>query len=181
MNEKKTQKKIRQKKKGLNRVLSPIVVFLFLLMVHMFINFDMITYAMNQDSYEEVTAVVAGPTTDKFLLLIPMAEIRYEYAGTEYEETKYFFLEPLFGLSSESGTQLPIYVNKAAPSHSLFKVHFFLNLLNLFLLILEVVCIYNVQKRIREGISVWKKGRKKRKKEGTAHESETDYEESENK
>lgn len=154
----KKQKQIKQKKGWLNRILSPIVVFLFLLLLLILMNFDTICRVSNKAVYEKTEAEVVQRTTDKILMLIPMVDIRYQYEGKEYEETKYFVLQPLFGLSAEKGNTLTIYVNKNAPNHSLFKVNFFTNIINILLLILEIVCVYNIQKRIRK-IDLKKEGR----------------------
>ena len=130
-------------------VLSRIVILLFLMMLMTFVNISSITHFLNRTSYDTVTAHVLQPTTDDFLMLIPRVEITYQYQGQTYNEKEYFVLEPLFGLSSEKGTELPLYVNIYAPTHSIFKVNFFRNIVNWILLILEAACIYNLVFRIR--------------------------------
>lgn len=130
-------------------VLSRIVIFLFLLMIMLFVNINSITYLLNSDSYETVSATVVQSTTDKFLLLIPAVELNYHYSGEEYTERKLFILESLFGLSDETGTKLILHVNKTAPNHCLIDVSFFKNIVNWILLILEFVCIYNLIQRIK--------------------------------
>ena len=130
-------------------VLSRIVILLFLIMLMTFLNISSVTHFLNRTSYDTVTAHVIQPTTDDFLMLIPRVEITYQYQGQTYTEKKYFVLEPLFGLSSEKGTELLLYVNIYAPGHSIFKVNFFRNIVNWILLILEATCIYNLVFRIR--------------------------------
>lgn len=130
-------------------VLSRIVIFLFLVMLMLFVNINAICYLFNRSSYETVTATVLERTTDEFLLLIPKVKISYEFGGQQYTEENYFVLEPLFGLSSEPGTELTLYVNTYAPAHSLFQLHFFRNILNWLLLIFEAACIYNLVRRVR--------------------------------
>lgn len=138
-----------RKKVGVNRIMTPIVVLLFFLFLHMIMNYDSLTYVMNRGSYEKVMAVVEKPTTDKFLLLIPMVTIQYSYDGQQYTEDRYFVTQKLFFLSDEAGTELPVYVNIKAPNHTLFKTHFFGNLVNWLLLLMEGVCGYMLVKRIQ--------------------------------
>ena len=130
-------------------ILSRIVMFLFLVMLMLFMNINALCYFLNRSSYETVTATVVQQTTDEFLLLIPKVEVTYQFHGQQYTEKKYFFLEPLFGLSREEGTTLTLHVNIYAPANSLFEVHFFLIILNWLLLVFEAVCIYNLIRRIR--------------------------------
>lgn len=143
-NENKKRRKIKSP-----AVLSRIVILLFLVMLMLFINISSVTHFLNRTSYESVTATVTRKTTDDFLMLIPRVEITYQYQGKTFIEKKFFVLEPLFGLSSEKGTQLPLYVNIHAPEHSLFEVNFFRNIVNWILLILVAACIYNLIFRIR--------------------------------
>lgn len=146
-------------------LLPRIVILLFLLMVLLFVNLDSISHVLNFGSYEKVTAKVVKPTTDDFLLLIPMAEIEYSYKGTTYTEEKLFVLQPLFGLSREPGEELTIYVNTYAPNYCLIKVNFFHNLVNWLLLALIAICITHMVLRIRNP-----KGYNRRRKEGKTHE-----------
>lgn len=146
-------------------ILPRIVILLFLLMVLLFINLDSISYMLNYGSYEKVTAKVVKPTTDNFLLLIPMAEIQYSYKGVTYTEEKSFVLQPLFGLSKEPGEELTIYVNTYAPNYCLIKVNFFHNLVNWLLLALIAICIANMVQRIRK-----KQTHTRRRKEAVTHE-----------
>lgn len=146
-------------------ILPRIVVLFFLILVQLLINMNSFSHMLNPHSYEEVTAAVVKSTTDELLLLVPMAEIRYQYQGEEYTEKKYFFLQPFFGLSREEGAQLTVYVNKYAPNYCLFKENFFRNILNWVLMALIVVCIVNMLRRIRK----WRTGRRLRK-EGAPHE-----------
>lgn len=144
-------------------ILSRIVIFLFLLMIMFFININSVTYALNTNRYETVSATVVQATTDSFLLLIPAVEINYRYQEKEYKQKKLFLLESLFGLSDEPGTQLALHINKKAPSHCLFEVNFFKNIVNWILLIMEFVCIYNLVQRIKKT---------KREKEGQTNEEQ---------
>ena len=153
-----------RKKVGINRIMTPIVALLFFLLVHMFLNYGSFAYCMNWGSYEEVTAVVEKPTTDKFLLLIPMVTIQYSYDGQGYTEDEYFVTQKLFFLSDDPGTDLTVYVNKEAPNHTIFKTQFFGNPLNWILLLLEIICIYRLVKRIRTA-GAWKRDNGKKKSE----------------
>ena len=143
-NENKKRRKIKSP-----AVLSRIVILLFLVMLMLFVNISSVTHFLNRTSYESVMATVTRKTTDDFLMLIPRVEITYQYQGKTYTEKKYFVLEPLYGLSAEKETQLPLYVNIHAPEHSLFEVNFFRNIVNWILLILAAACIYNLSFRIR--------------------------------
>lgn len=139
-----------RKKVGVNRIMTPIVVLLFFLLLHLIMNYDSFTYCLNRDCYEKVTAVVEKPTTDKFLLLIPMVTIQYSYNGEQYTEDRYFVTQKFFFLSDKAGTELCVYVNRNAPNHTLFKTHFFGNVINWLLLLMEGVCIYMLVKRIQK-------------------------------
>lgn len=139
-----------QHKRKSPAILSRIVILLFLMMLLLFVNINSITHFFNRSSYEAVTATVIRPTTDDFLLLIPKVELSYQYKGQQYTDTKYFVLAPLFGLSSEEGEHLTIYVNTFAPNHSLFQVNFFRNILNWIFLLLMIACIINLVHRIRK-------------------------------
>lgn len=145
---KKEEKKQRIRK--VPAVLPRIVVLLFLLMVLLFMNIDSFSHLLNYSSYEGTTATVVKPDTDDFLLLIPMVQIRYQYEGNEYTDKKFFVLQPLFGLSKESGQQLDIYVNTHAPNYCLFRVNFFRNIINWVLLALIGICVYNIVRRIQK-------------------------------
>lgn len=134
----------------LSDILSRIVILLFLSMLMLFININSVAFHLNRSVYESVPATITEETTDEFLLLIPKVKVSYTYQGQSYSEKKFFLLEPLFGLSSEKGTTLTLYVNTKAPNHSLFDVSFFFNILNWILLILEIACIYNLIRKIQE-------------------------------
>ena len=153
-----------KKKVGINRIMTPIVALLFFLLIHMFFNYGSFVYSMNRGSYEEVTAVVEKPTTDKFLLLIPMVTIQSSYEGQVFTEDEYFVTQKFFFLSDTPGTELTIYVNKGAPGHTIFKTHFFGNPLNWLILLLEGICIYRLVKRIRTA-EEWKRDNRKKKSE----------------
>lgn len=146
-------------------LLPRIVILLFLLMVLLFMNLDSISHILNYGSYEKVTAKVVKPTTDDFLLLIPMAEIQYSYKGVTYTEEKLFVLQPLFGISREPGEELTIYVNTYAPGYCLIKVNFFHNLVNWLLLALIAICITQMIRRTQG-----KKTQSRRRKESKTHE-----------
>lgn len=154
-----TKNKTKRRKPKTPAILSRIVILLFLVMLMLFVNINSISHFLNRSSYETVTATVIQPTTDDFLLLIPRVELSYQYQGQQYTETNYFFFEPLFGLSSEEGTELSLYVNSYAPNHSLFKVNFFHNILNWILLLLEAACIVNLVRRIQTYRSKKKEGK----------------------
>lgn len=153
-----------RKKVGVNRIMTPLAVLLFFLFLHIVVNYDSLTYSMNRGSYEKITAVVEKPTTDKFLLLIPMVTIQYSYGGEQYTEDCYFVTQKLFFLSDGPGTELTVYVNKQAPNHTLFKTHFFGSLVNWLLLLMEGVCVYMLVKRIQR-IRLLRQDKKKRKQE----------------
>lgn len=131
-------------------ILPRIVILAFLFMFMLFINIDSVSHLLNHGSYEKVTATVVKPTTDDFLLLIPRVELTYQYNGQQYTEKKFFIWEPFFGLSSEAGSKLDIYVNTYAPNYCLFKINFFRNIINWILLILIGAGIYNVIQKIRK-------------------------------
>lgn len=131
-------------------ILPRIVILLFLLMMLLFMNLDSVSHLLNYGSYEKVTAKVVRPSTDDFLLLIPMAEIQYSYKDVTYTEEQLFILQPLFGLSREPGDTLSIYVNTYAPNHCLIKVNFFRNPVNWLLLALIALCITDMIRRIKK-------------------------------
>ena len=102
---------------------------------------------------------IVAKKTDGFLLLIPMAELSYQYEGTEYKEDKFFILPHLFGISNEAGQQITIYVNTTSPNYCLIQQPFYKNVVNWILLLLLGVWIHNIIKL------------NKKKKEAT-HESQ---------
>lgn len=155
-----TKKENKQRIRRAPAILPRIVILLFLIMILLFVNIDSFSHLLNFGSYEKATATVVKPETDEFLLLIPMVQIRYQYQGAEYTEDKFFVLEPLFGLSRESGQELPIYINTYAPNHCLFRMNFFHNIVNWILLALIVIGIFNMIRRIQ------KKREQKQQREG---------------
>ena len=85
------QKKERKQRARKTPPLLPrLVILFFLLMVLLFMNIDMCSHILNYGSYEKTTATIVAKKTDGFLLLIPMAELSYQYEGTEYKEDKFF-------------------------------------------------------------------------------------------
>ena len=87
------QKKERKQRVRKTPPLLPrLVILFFLLMVLLFMNIDMCSRILNYGSYEKTTATIVAKKTDGFLLLIPMAELSYQYEGTEYKEDKFFIL-----------------------------------------------------------------------------------------
>ena len=80
------QKKGRKQRARKTPPLLPrLVILFFLLMVLLFMNIDMCSRILNYGSYEKTTATIVAKKTDGFLLLIPMAELSYQYEGTEYK------------------------------------------------------------------------------------------------
>lgn len=142
-------------------VLPRFVILFFLLMVLLFMNIDTCSRILNYGSYEKTTATIVTPKTDGFLLLIPMAELSYQYEGTEYKEDKFFVLPNLFGISNEAGQQITIYVNKTSPNYCLIQQPFYKNAINWILLLLLGVCIHNIVKL-------------QKKKKEVSHESQID-------
>ncbi|MCM1500961.1 MAG: hypothetical protein NC124_21085 [Clostridium sp.] len=151
----------RQRKVTISKIMTPIVMLLFILVLLFLVNFHSFCHFCNRNSYEAVTATVTQKTTDPFVMLVPMVRIKYEYQGKAYEDRKYFFLQPFFGLPSEEGSKLTIYVNKEAPGYSIFKENFFRNMINWILLVFEGVFVSLLIRRIRQGFRI----RKQRKAE----------------
>ena len=154
------QKKERKQRVRKTPPLLPrLVILFFLLMVLLFMNIDMCSRILNYGSYEKTTATIVAKKTDGFLLMIPMAELSYQYEGTEYKEDKFFILPHLFGISNEAGQQITIYVNTTSPNYCLIRQPFYKNVVNWILLLLLGVWIHNIIKL------------NKKKKEAT-HESQ---------
>lgn len=151
----------KQKKVRVNKILRPVSVWLLILFLQLIVNFDSICYMFNHSSYEEITAVVAEEKTDPYLLLVPMVNLQYQYYGQSYNADKFFVLQPFFGLSSEPGTVLSVYVNKLAPEYVIFHTNFFRNIVNWILVIINICCILRIYHLIRDKI----KGRSVRKGE----------------
>ena len=128
-------------------------------------NLDIITYLSNMGSYDRIDVQVKTPSTDEFIMMIPKVDIEYTYNGETYEESKYFVLQPLFGMKDNVGEILPAYVNINAPKYTLFKVNFFANWLNYLLLLFDVVCVCRIITYIRRQEAV-RKERKENKKGG---------------
>jgi hypothetical protein len=158
-------KEKKRKKIRVNKILRPISVWLFILLLQIVLNFDSTCYLFNHSNYEQITAVVAEEKTDPYLLLIPMVKLEYNYNGQTYSQDKFFVLQPFFGLSSEKGTELPVYVNKLAPGYTIFKTGFFRNWINWLLMVISVCCLFRIGKLIREKIRNWKRRRRNKKEE----------------
>lgn len=149
----------KERKITISKIMTPIVMILFILVLMFLLNFNSFCHFCNRNSYELVTATVTQKTTDPLAMLIPMVRIKYDYQGKTYEDRKYFLLQPLFGLPSEAGSELEIYVNKEAPGYSIFKENFFRNIVNWLLMIFGGVFVSLLVRRIQQGL----RNRKNRK------------------
>lgn len=147
----------------ISKIMTPIVMILFIVVVLFLINFQSFCHFLNRSSYECATATLVQNTSDPLTMLVPMVKIQYDYQGTTYEDKKYYVLAPLFGLTKEEGSEIEIYVNKAAPGHSIFKENFFYNKVNWLLLLFGGVFVSLLVRRIRQGIRNRKKRRLRRK------------------
>jgi hypothetical protein len=154
-------KEKKRRKIRVNKILRPISVWLFILLLQIVLNFDSTCYLFNHSNYEQITAVVTEEKTDPYLLLVPMVELEYNYNGQAYSLDKFFVLQPFFGLSSEEGTELSVYVNKLAPGYAIFKTFFFRNWINWLLMVISICCILRICQLIREKI----RNRKSKKQE----------------
>lgn len=152
--------------------MTPIVMILFVLVLMFFFNFQSVCHCINRSSYDRVTATLTENTVDPLTMLVPMVKIKYEYQGISYEDQKYYVLQPLFGLPTEEGSELPIYVNKEAPGYSLFQMNFFRSFVNWILLLFAGVFLVFLIRRIRRGINNRKRRRlqKKEKKQNKGME-----------
>lgn len=147
----------------ISKIMTPVVMTLFLVVVLFLVNFQSFCHLFNRSSYECVTATLVQNTSDPLTMMVPMVRIQYDYQGTTYEDKKYYVLAPLFGLTKEEGSELEIYVNKAAPGHSLLKENFFKNIVNWILLLFGGVFVSLLVRRIRQGFRNQKKRRLRRK------------------
>ncbi len=164
------KRELKKKKVAISKIMTPVVMILFVLLLLMILNFHSLCHVLNIKSYATVRAEIVEKTTDPLAMVIPMAIVRYEYEGTIYEDRKYFALQPFFGLSPEAGTKLDIYVNKGAPNHFIFRENFFVNWINWLLLFFEGVFISLLVRRIRRLIQNHKE-KKKRKRTGRGIET----------
>ncbi|MCR5691233.1 MAG: hypothetical protein K6G62_03345 [Eubacterium sp.] len=135
---------------GLNKILRPITVLLLLIFIHIVLNFEGLTYLTNQDSYVLVVANVKAMTTDDYLLLIPMQDLEYNFAGKSYNEKKFFVIQKTFGLSGEAGDMMDLYVNKNAPNYPIYKVNYFKNPINYLIMLFEIISAMVIFRRIRD-------------------------------
>lgn len=147
----------------ISKIMTPVVMTLFLVVVLFLVNFQSFCHLFNRNSYECVTATLVQNTSDPLTMMVPMVRIQYDYQGTTYEDKKYYVLASLFGLTKEEGSELEIYVNKAAPGHSLLKENFFKNIVNWILLLFGGVFVSLLVRRIRQGFRNQKKRRLRRK------------------
>ncbi len=145
-----------------NKILRPLSVWLLVLLLLLVLNFDSTCYLFNHSHYEKATAVVVEEKTDLYLLIIPMVELQYKYNGTTYTADKFFVLQPFFGLSSEKGSELTIFVNTLAPEYVIFDTFFFRNWLNWILMLVNICCILRIYKLIHDKIKNWKIRRERR-------------------
>ncbi len=155
----------KERKITISKIMTPIVMILFILVFLFLLNFNSFCHFCNRNSYEQVTATVTQKTTDPLAMLIPMVRIKYDYQGKTYEDRKYFLLQPLFGLPSGAGSELEIYVNKEAPGYSIFKENFFRNIVNWLLLVFGGVFVSLLVRRIRQGFRNRKTRKMQRERE----------------
>ena len=177
------------KKKNLT---TPFIMMLFVTAILIFLNIQTLTYALNTEKYYAVSTTTTREKSDGFTMIIPMVEYTYQYQGQTYKDSKYFVIQPLFGLSNKSGTVLDIYVNKKVPDRTLLREPFERNLVNWGLLILWIFFIYifiqriignhkiNKNRRLQAGndtegqdVSDTKPNSKEKKKEKEAKKEET--------
>lgn len=156
-------KEKKEQRVTISKIMTPIVMILFVMVVLFLVNFQSFCHFFNRSSYECVTATLVQNTSDPLTMLVPMVKIQYDYQGTTYEDKKYYVLAPLFGLTKEEGDEIEIYVNKAAPGHSIFKENFFYNIVNWLLLLFGGVFVSLLVRRIRQGNRNRKKRRLRRK------------------
>lgn len=152
----------RRKVIRVNKILRPVSVWLLILLLQIVLNFDSACYLFNHSSYEKTTAVVLEEKTDLYLLIIPMVELQYKYNGTVHTVDKFFVIQPFFGLSSEKGSELSVYVNTLAPEYVIFDTFFFKNWLNWVLMAASICCILRIYKLIHDKIQDWKLKRGRR-------------------
>lgn len=155
----------KERKITISKIMTPIVMILFILVFLFLLNFNSFCHFCNRNSYEQVTATVTQKTTDPLAMMIPMVRIKYDYQGKTYEDRKYFLLQPLFGLPSGAGSELEIYVNKEAPGYSIFKENFFRNIVNWLLLVFGGVFVSLLVRRIRQGFRNRKTRKMQRERE----------------
>ena len=140
------KKERKQRARKTPPLLPRLVILFFLLMVLLFMNIDMCAVYLTTEAMKKLPPPLLQKKTDGFLLLIPMAELSYQYEGTEYKEDKFFILPHLFGISNEAGQQITIYVNKTSPNYCLIQRPFYKNVVNWILLLLLGVWIHNIIK-----------------------------------
>lgn len=146
---KEEKKELRRKKVTISKVMTPVVMTLFVFLLLLLMNLHSLTHFFNREEYQSVKATVVEETKDSFAMVIPMVTVYYQYGETTYEDKKLFVLQPLFGLSSQKGDELTIYVNQKAPNHFIFKENFFANGVNWLLLVFEGVFISLFVRRCR--------------------------------
>lgn len=154
------KRELKKKNIALSKIMTPFVMILFVLFLLMVLNFHSLTHLLNRKSYEAVQSVVVEETKDPLAIIVPMVILRYDYQETTHEERAYFAIQPFFGLDSEEGTNLTIYVNKGAPNHFIFKENFFANWINWILLFCEGVFVSLLVRRIRRFVQNLKEKRK---------------------
>jgi len=160
---KKYEKMSEEKKHYIAKILTFIVITLFIILLQVLMNLDSITFLCNMSSYDVIDVKVKSPSTDEFIMMIPKVDIEYTYNGESYEESKYFVLQPLFGMKANVGEILPAYVNINAPKYTLFKVNFFTNWLNYILLLFDVVCVCRIITYIKRQDAMRKELKEKKK------------------
>ncbi len=143
------------------------VMLLFLILVHLLLNHDMLSVVLNAGTYQPVQATVTKETSDEFLLLLPKVELTYIYEGNGYATDEYFILQPLFGLEAVPGTKLEILVNQYSPEFIIIKTNFWANKINWIVLFFELLGIgYLIKHRKRPNIfkRMWNRGKEWKEK-----------------
>ena len=162
-----TKKKRKRRKVDVNRILTPIVMILFVIALLMYLNLHAMRYALSSDQMDVVRATVVEKTVDPFTMVIPMVDLSYTYNGQEYQDKKYFVLEPFFQLQAIEGSTLVVYVNKKAPNHFMIQTKFYKNWINWLLLLFLFVFVVVLVRRCRWALQNRrdKKGEKQKKRE----------------
>lgn len=93
-----------------NRYFAPFITFLFFLCLYFVVNFQVISYEMNNDYYKKLKGVVVEETVDGLTNIIPTNKVEYTFNNNKYDYDMY----NIYGF--RKGDKLDVLVNVKAPN-----------------------------------------------------------------
>lgn len=136
-------------------------LIVFTLSILLCVNFNKVSYLMNEDAYESVNCRVDKQNYDGLLAFFPRIEVAYTYKGTKINSEKVVYSGIFF--NDKVSDRLNIYVNKSSPKDFLIEQPYFDSWVNWILTVNMGIFIgifsYNVVENIRRNVKIKKERR----------------------